>query len=353
MLLSLSVGFVLSTGALYVAFRNVPFNELWGYIANINYFWILPSALLVIIAFVLRALRWQIILSATHRVEYRQAFHPLMIGFMLNCILPGRIGEVARPVILKKKNDIAFTTGLATVAAERIFDSLFLIAALAGIISTIQIDPQFQIDFAGYSLNRDALIIISKGVLKLSLILLTCILLVALDRPKHLIKQLIISIPKLLFFVSDRVKEKIDQTICHRLNLIIDNISQGFLLLKQPRKIFACLGLTIIIWVISSFSYSVMALGCPGIDLSIYEFTAVMIIICFFIALPSVPGFWGVWEAGGVFAMVLFGVSHETAAGFTLTNHVVQIVPVVIVGLISAMTISVNIMQVSYESSGS
>ena len=29
-----------------------------------------------------------------------------------------------------------------------------------------------------------------------------------------------------------------------------------------------------------------------------------MIIICFFIALPSVPGYWGIWEAGGVFALV-------------------------------------------------
>ena len=76
-----------------------------------------------------------------------------------------------------------------------------------------------------------------------------------------------------------------------------------------------------------------------------------MIIICFFIALPSVPGFWGVWEAGGVFAMVLFGVPHETAAGFTLANHAVQVFPVIIVGLLSAMAISVNVMQVSHETS--
>jgi uncharacterized membrane protein YbhN (UPF0104 family) len=76
---------------------------------------------------------------------------------------------------------------------------------------------------------------------------------------------------------------------------------------------------------------------------------AVMVIICLFIALPSVPGFWGVWEAGGVFAMSLFGISPNAAAGFTLANHAVQMFPVIIVGFISAIITSVNIWQVSYE----
>ena len=351
MLVSLGIGLILSSIALYVALRNVPFNELWLYLSEINYFWIFPSALLVVIAFAFRALRWQIILSTIHRVSYSQAFHPLMIGFMLNCIFPGRLGEVARPMILKNKNKIAFTTGLATVAAERIFDLVFLIGALAAILSTLQIDPQFKIDFAGYSLTRETLLLLGKGVIKLSLILLIGISLVALDASRNLIKKAIQHIPKLLFFLPDKMRTTIDQKICLRMNIIIDHISEWFLLLKHPKKIFTCLALTIIIWGISAFSYLVMAKGCPGIDLSLYEFTAVMIIISFFIALPSVPGFWGVWEAGGVFAMVLLGISHETAAGYTLTNHVVQVFPVVIVGLMSAMVISVNILQVSQESS--
>jgi uncharacterized membrane protein YbhN (UPF0104 family) len=92
-----------------------------------------------------------------------------------------------------------------------------------------------------------------------------------------------------------------------------------------------------------------MAQGCPGIDLSFLEISATMIIICFVIALPSVPGFWGIWEAGGVFALLLIGVSSKEAAGFTLVNHAIQIFPVILIGIISAMITSVNIWQVSYE----
>jgi hypothetical protein len=62
-----------------------------------------------------------------------------------------------------------------------------------------------------------------------------------------------------------------------------------------------------------------------------------MIIICIFIALPSVPGYWGTWEAGGVFPLGLFGVALEPAAGFTLVNHGIQLLPVIGIGLISAL----------------
>jgi len=96
-------------------------------------------------------------------------------------------------------------------------------------------------------------------------------------------------------------------------------------------------------------SYYLMSLGCPGIELSMMQIGAVMVMICFFVALPSVPGFWGVWEAGGVFALTLFGVAAKDAAGYTLVNHAVQIFPVILIGLGSAMTSGVNVWQVSYK----
>ena len=92
-----------------------------------------------------------------------------------------------------------------------------------------------------------------------------------------------------------------------------------------------------------------MALGCPGINLTLAELYTVLVIVSFFIALPSVPGFWGLWEAGGVFAMSLFGVAAKEAAGYTLLNHAVQMFPVIFMGFISAVISSINIWQISYH----
>ena len=120
--ISLILGIIISAGALYLAFKNVPLKDLTSYLKSINYLWILPSVFVALMSFAFRVYRWQIILESAHKVSFWQAFHPLMIGFMVNCILPGRVGEVARPVILRKQDNFPVSTGLATVATERVFD---------------------------------------------------------------------------------------------------------------------------------------------------------------------------------------------------------------------------------------
>jgi len=48
--------------------------------------------------------------------------------------------------------------------------------------------------------------------------------------------------------------------------------------------------------------------------------------------------------------MSLFGVSAKEAAGFTLANHALQVIPIIIVGMVSAMLLSVNIRHMKFES---
>lgn len=126
--LSLLAGTVISAAALYFALRNVPLNRLGDYFSAINYLWAVPSVVMVVLCFLLRALRWQVILGSNRKIGFWRAYHPMMIGFLINCVLPGRVGEVARPIILQRKEAVPFSTGLATVAAERVFDIGMLVA---------------------------------------------------------------------------------------------------------------------------------------------------------------------------------------------------------------------------------
>ena len=133
---------------------------------------------------------------------------------------------------------------------------------------------------------------------------------------------------------------------------LIDLFAAGFSLLKKPVKIIQCLILTLMIWGGNALSFYIMARGCPGVELSYPESVALMVIICLFIALPSAPGYWGVWEASGVFGLSLFGVGAGTAAGYTLANHFVQLLPVIIMGLISAMVTGAGILQTARPADG-
>jgi len=346
---SFLLGGLFSVLALYFAFRNVPFTELTDYLASINYFWVIPSILLVLFAFLLRALRWQIMLQAVSDVRFSRAYHPMMIGFMLNCILPARAGELARPAILQRKDNVPFTSGLATVATERVFDLFFLIIFFAIVFSYVEIDAGINISFGEYSLNRETLELIFKNMVIMCFVLVGGIIFITINHTRMLTNRIIMRTPDLFFFIGSKYREKIRSIICSRLVGVVNNIAAGFGLVKNFKQLVLCLVLSFIVWVINALSYYVMALGCPGMQLSLFEITAIMIIICFFIALPSVPGFWGLWEAGGVFAISLFAVSQKDAAGFALASHAVQMFPVIIAGLVSALVYGVDIRQIKYS----
>ncbi|MFZ5568893.1 MAG: lysylphosphatidylglycerol synthase transmembrane domain-containing protein [Thermodesulfobacteriota bacterium] len=348
-ILSLLFGGILSIITLYFAFRNVPFAALIDYLGSINFIWIIPSVLFVLIGFMGRALRWQVILQSSHQIRYWRAFHPMMIGFMLNCILPARIGELARPAVLLKKDHVPYTTGLATVATERVFDLLIMITLFTIVFLNVRIDPNLEIPFGAYKLNKDTLESIGSGMIKLLLVLIAGIVIISIDRVKTGIIRIISRLPDLFFVAGPGAQQMISRFIALPLVRVVENVAAGFVLVKDGRRMLLCILLSSIIWVINATSYYLMALGCPDLGLSPLEITAVMLIICFFIALPSVPGFWGLWEAGGVFALSLFSIPAKDAAGFALASHAVQMFPVIFIGMVSALVYGINIRAIQVQ----
>ena len=350
MTISFIGGALVSAGALYFAFKNVPLTELFIYLASINYFWVLPAVLVAVFSFMLRAVRWQIILESSCRMRFWRAFHPMMIGFMINCVLPGRLGEVARPMILQKEEKVPFATGLATVVAERIFDIGFLILLFMFTAGMMRVDSHQTVAFGQYQLNQKTLQALFAGMLKLGAVLMAGIAMFSIGKIREVIYSAIMFTPALFFFAGQRFKSSFKEKVCEPVIGILKNIAQGFALIGYPKKIFLCAFFSVLIWGLQALSYYLFSLGSPGIHLTYLEMTATLAIICLFISLPSVPGWWGLWEAGGVFALSLFGVTAKEAAGFTLANHAIQVFPVIIVGLASTLFLSVNIRRMSFAS---
>jgi glycosyltransferase 2 family protein len=344
--ISLLVGLLLSALTLYLAFRNVPLRQLVAYLGAINYWWILPSVAIGISTFLLRTIRWQIILKDVGVINFGQAFHPLMIGFMMNCVLPGRIGELARPVLLKQKHDIGVSAGLATVAAERIFDIFMLMLLFTLVFTTITGRPDLNSDYFGFHLTSAMIKSAAFGLIRISIALLAFISLLTISTTRRWIMRTIQNFGSWTGRLIPKATAKIERLTASLLGLI-ENFALGLSMVRDPRRMLACTGLTVLIWALTAVSYVVFAKGCPGIGLSFMEYVTVMVVICFAIALPSVPGFWGLWEAGGVFALSLFGVNRDEALGFVLVNHAAQIFPIIAVGLISALITSVNILHLT------
>ncbi len=346
LVISLLIGGSFSVAALWIAFQNIPFKEIVTYFHTINYLWLFPTLIIGFLSFIIRVFRWQLIINSTaYKLQFKHAYHALMTGFMLNCVLPGRVGEIARPVIIKNQGDIPFPTGLATIVAERVFDVTALITVFALLLSSVEIDPNLVVTFAGYKISASILSDVFSGIIKLSIILVTGIAGINIKPIRGFIIRITLGLPSRIFFLTDNYRKAIYHKIAVPVSEMIENFSGGFKMLNSPVKVITCILLSYAVWITQAASYYLMSLGCPGIGLSFLEISTVMVIICFAISLPSVPGFWGLWEAGGIFALAVFSIARGNAAGYTLINHVIQIVPVIIVGGISALIIGININQ--------
>ena len=66
-------------------------------------------------------------------------------------------------------------------------------------------------------------------------------------------------------------------------------------------------------------------------------FGMLVTMIGFAVLIPAAPGYWGLYEAGGVFSLIVLGVvstsNQSTAFAVTLMTHLVQYIPIVAIGL--------------------
>ena len=82
--------------------------------------------------YALRALRWQYLLAPIGPTRFSTAFQTTVIGFAASFLLPARAGEVLRPYLLAKRENLPPTSAFATVILERLLD-LVTVLLLFGI----------------------------------------------------------------------------------------------------------------------------------------------------------------------------------------------------------------------------
>lgn len=116
---------------LYWAFRGQDIKELLHTLSSANLYWIGASVLACLLAHVLRAFRWVMLIKPLgHQVAKRNAFYAVMVGYLANLAFP-RMGEVSRCGVLAKTDKVPMNQLLGTVITERLSDLLLLLSITA------------------------------------------------------------------------------------------------------------------------------------------------------------------------------------------------------------------------------
>lgn len=100
-------------------------------ISTVGTAWFVAAVHLLVVGHLLRTIRWRIVLqNGGVEVSNLRPFAALSLGYLINMLLPFRVGDLFRIGLLARLTRARFSTVMATVVIERLID-LFAVAALA------------------------------------------------------------------------------------------------------------------------------------------------------------------------------------------------------------------------------
>ena len=110
---------------------RVDLGELKYALKDANYLLLAPSIGIYFVAVLFRAVRWRYLLAPLSEIPVGRLYPVVIIGYMANNLLPVRLGEVVRSYYLARRENVATSSALATIAVERIYDGITLLAFAA------------------------------------------------------------------------------------------------------------------------------------------------------------------------------------------------------------------------------
>ncbi|MFK7924614.1 MAG: lysylphosphatidylglycerol synthase transmembrane domain-containing protein [Bacteroidia bacterium] len=138
------IGVSLAGTLLYFTYKDTDLGELMDTIKQANWFWFCMNGVLLLLSYVLRALRWQILIrSAGYQVRTSSTIVAVMLSYLVNTFTP-RLGEIVRCSALYKTDKVPVATGFGTVFVERVID-LLVLALGVGIIFIFEVDRLLEI----------------------------------------------------------------------------------------------------------------------------------------------------------------------------------------------------------------
>lgn len=304
------VGLGLTVVFLVLAFQRVDLRGFLDELRDVNYVWLLPSAVCTLLGYALRTVRWRLILSGAARAPLGTLFPVLMMGFATNNLLPGRLGEFWRAYLLGRKRNVRKSFALASVVVERVFDGLTLIALLA-IVSVV-------IQLPGWSRQIE--------LLAAAVFLGATIALVVL-----LWKPAIVQVP---------LKRAL-QPFHGGLAAWIEARFETFVTGLDPLRRAPILGLAALlsagVWFMEGSSYVLLSQGL-NLDLpSTVQLPALglaLVTINLGIMIPSGPGYLGTQEFFGTAALGVVGANPQAALALVVVSHALQYALVTGLGLV-------------------
>jgi len=313
----IAVSVVLMIALLAFFLWNVDFDEMMTSFKQANPWLIALAALLALVSYGARVIRWMLILRPVAKVRLSSALLSTAVGYAAIALLPARMGDIIRPVILAKRDRFPVSAGLASILTERVFDLwtvvLFFLVFLIWPPTMMDLDADAEANLhllrvSGYAVG----LVLAIGTL----------LLLGLFRFQDRFVE-VLSKPLERFAPSWR------EPFTSFLNHFLD----GLRVLQRPRDLVVTATASFVLWYIIFWQVKVTLLAFH-LDFPLRVAFLLVTLAVLGLAIPTPGGVGGFHKATQVGLTTFFGVELNLATAIAIVYHAICFVPITVIGLL-------------------
>ena len=307
------LGFLLSAALLWWTLHEVDLAEVGARLANANLPLLVASSITATLIFPLRARRWRTLLDpVAPNIPFGPLWRSTAIGMMVNNVVPARAGEIARAFALTREEPrVSFPASLASLAVDRMLDAVVILSLMVGgmLASTFTVDAAIGgRPVASYA----SIFAIGMGAL-------------------IAVFYAIVFAPRVVLAIADSLARRVMPRHADRVHVGVQAFVNGLGVLRSPARLAEALWWTVIHWLVNAFAFWI-AFRAVGIDQSFAAALFLQGLIAIGVAIPSAPGFFGVFEAAATVGLGLYGVGQTEAVTGAIGFHLLSFLPITLIG---------------------
>jgi glycosyltransferase 2 family protein len=312
-----ALGIGVSLAAVWLATRGIDLSATLAVFGRVDAGPLVVVAVALVAQLLVRSLRWSVLLPAgpSGRVHARRLVPIVLIGYLGNAVLPARMGDPVRAVLVGRREAIPASSAFGSVVLERAVDTLTL-ALIIFPAAAISGAPDWLVRAAG-----------------LAAVLAAAVVGIAQTR-----------VP---VRVLDAARVRSAEGIVPWIDRV-ERFAIGMNTNGRPRALAAAAALSVVAWLLDGTIY--WACGrAVGIDLPFAGAMLVSAITVLGTAIPSAPGYVGTFELAASTVAQGLGVPAAAALAFAVLVHALTVLPLAIGGAISLVWIGARFEDLSAD----
>jgi glycosyltransferase 2 family protein len=287
------IGLALSVLFLWLALRNVEWAGVWASWRAARIDLLLLGTALLVGSWMVAALRWKVLLRGCGHVKVGDTFAYITIGYLANTLLPLRLGDVVRASLLGRRKDVGIAKTFGTIAVERMMDVLMLVAVTLALAVVLEIPAPIRAGLAGMTL--------------LALVALAGLAGVSLTRSR---------LPNITGWLARIMPHR----LADRLLTVLGNLSSGADALQRPMRLLSVVLLSACVWLAAGLG-TLAWVGAFHLAVPWYAGFFVLVVVNLGSAIPSSPGYVGVYHYLAVLALSVWVPDRNAALAYAIGTH--------------------------------